>query len=67
MIGRAPIEQAKGMVMYARGVDGDEAFGQLVRQSQRENRKMQAIVADVIAGVLDARFVGDIPEGARRG
>jgi GAF domain-containing protein len=45
---RIVIEQAKGLLM-ARGQSSDEAFEVLRRASQRENRKVREIAADVVA------------------
>ena len=50
MTSRAVIEQAKGILMGARGCDASEAFDQLISMSQNTNRKLrdvaQALVAD---------------------
>jgi GAF domain-containing protein len=43
MASRALIEQAKGMIMYVRGCDADEAFDVLRETSNRENRKLSEI------------------------
>jgi GAF domain-containing protein len=40
---RAVIEQAKGLLMGAEGVDEEQAFQILVRASQRENIKLRAV------------------------
>jgi GAF domain-containing protein len=45
---RAVIEQAKGLLMGAEGVDEDEAFRILVRASQRENLKLRAIAQRIV-------------------
>lgn len=46
---RDVIGQAKGVLMAQSGVDADEAFRLLVRASQRENRKLRAVAAQVAA------------------
>lgn len=48
MVHRAVIEQAKGMLMAARGCDADEAFQLLARASQSENRKLRDIAAKLV-------------------
>lgn len=45
---RAPIEQAKGILMAREGVDADAAFDILRRASQRTNRKLRDIAAEVV-------------------
>jgi GAF domain-containing protein len=45
---RAIIEQAKGVVMAGGGRNADEAFQVLVRASQRENRKLRDIAAQIV-------------------
>jgi AmiR/NasT family two-component response regulator len=49
MKSRATIEQAKGILMGAQRCGPDEAFEILVRASQRENRKLRDIAANVVA------------------
>jgi GAF domain-containing protein len=51
---RAVIEQAKGMLMASRGIDGDRAFEVLVTASQRENRKLRDIAKTVVDTVVGA-------------
>ena len=48
MANRATIEQAKGILMARGGMSPDEAFGLLVRASQRENRKLRDLAKDVV-------------------
>ena len=48
MRSRAVIEQAKGILMAAGGRTPDDAFGLLVRASQRENRKLRDIAAELV-------------------
>jgi AmiR/NasT family two-component response regulator len=54
MRSRAAIEQAKGILMGARGCQADEAFDMLVKLSQDRNRKLrdvaQVIIDDATAG-----------------
>jgi GAF domain-containing protein len=45
---RATIEQAKGILIGASHVSADDAFVLLVRASQRENRKLREIAADIV-------------------
>ncbi|MFC3688747.1 GAF and ANTAR domain-containing protein [Aquipuribacter hungaricus] len=49
MASRAVIEQAKGMVMAARGCTADEAFAELGRMSAQANRKLRDIAEDVVS------------------
>jgi GAF domain-containing protein len=51
LVSRAVIDQAKGIVMGARGVDAGRAFQLLVEQSQRENVKLNVIAERLIASV----------------
>jgi GAF domain-containing protein len=55
MKSRAVIEQAKGILMGAQHCGADEAFQILVRASQRENRKLRDIAAQVVAGASQAK------------
>jgi GAF domain-containing protein len=48
MASRAVIEQAKGVLIGREGYSPDEAFTALVKQSQRENRKLRAIAEDLV-------------------
>jgi len=47
--GRQPIDLAKGIIMNALGCGPDEAFDVLVKQSQRENRKLRDVAAEIVA------------------
>lgn len=47
---RAVIEQAKGILVAEHGCDPDIAFKELSRISQRSNRKVRDIAADLVAG-----------------
>jgi GAF domain-containing protein len=49
MKSRAVIEQAKGVLMGAQRCGADEAFQLLVRASQRENRKLREIAAEIVS------------------
>ncbi len=49
MESRAPIEQAKGIVMAATQCDADEAFDVLRRQSQHQNRRLSEVARDLVA------------------
>jgi hypothetical protein len=51
---RAAIEQVKGVVMLVYGLDADAAFQMLVGHSQIANRKVSAIVDDVLKA-MDTR------------
>jgi len=48
MASRAEIEQAKGIVMGAIGVDAEEAFETLKQQSQHENIKLAVVASEVV-------------------
>ena len=48
MASRATIEQAKGIVMARGGITADQAFDMLVRASQRENRKLRDVAAELV-------------------
>jgi GAF domain-containing protein len=55
MTSRARIEQAKGVLMGARGCTEQEAFAMLVELSQTSNRKLR----DVADAVLESTYQGD--------
>ena len=46
---RATIEQAKGVIMAATGVEAEAAFEVLRQQSQQENRKLREIAEEIVA------------------
>ena len=48
MRSRAVIEQAKGIIMARTGASAEAAFNVLVRASQRENRKLRTIAAELV-------------------
>jgi hypothetical protein len=53
LVSRAVIDQAKGIIMGARGMDADQAFQVLVEQSQRENVKLHVIAERLVAMVTE--------------
>lgn len=48
MASRSVIEQAKGMVMIARGCSEDEAFAELGQLSRRTNRKLRDVAQEIV-------------------
>ena len=56
---RAVIEQAKGVLMLAFGLNADAAFALLVWHSQRSNRKVHAIAADLLAHLHEDGLSGN--------
>lgn len=48
---RSVIEQAKGAIMHAHGIDADAAFELLRTASTSHNRKLRDIAAGVVAGL----------------
>ncbi|MEU4674830.1 ANTAR domain-containing protein [Amycolatopsis sp. NPDC023774] len=52
LVSRAVIDQAKGILMGARGIAADEAFQLLVAQSQRENLKLRDCAERLVTAVL---------------
>jgi GAF domain-containing protein len=52
MQNRAVIEQAKGILIGAQGIDEDEAFGLLVGASQRENTKLRDIARRIVDNAI---------------
>lgn len=50
---QALIEQTKGMLMLAYGLDADEAFDVLRSQSQRRNVKLRVVAEELLNGVLE--------------
>lgn len=53
---RAPIEQAKGMLMAIHGIDADSAFDRLRQESQDRNVRLSVVATD---------FVERLSQGAR--
>lgn len=50
---RALIEQAKGMLMIAYGVDADEAFDVLRSQSQHYNVKLRVVAEQILKDMVE--------------
>ncbi|MET0454980.1 MAG: ANTAR domain-containing protein [Mycobacterium sp.] len=50
---RATIEQAKGMLMFVYGIDDDEAFEVLRRQSQQHNLKLRLVAEQILKDLLE--------------
>jgi GAF domain-containing protein len=48
---RAVIEQAKGVLMERHRCSADDAFDRLVARSQRQQRKLREVAAELVAGV----------------
>jgi GAF domain-containing protein len=48
MASRAEIEQAKGIIMGAMGIDSQQAFETLKQQSQHENIKLKDIASELV-------------------
>jgi AmiR/NasT family two-component response regulator len=57
LISRDIIGQAKGLLMCAEGLDGDEAFARLVTMSQHQNVKLSAVAARLVAAHEQGRPV----------
>jgi transcriptional regulator with GAF, ATPase, and Fis domain len=51
---RAPIEQAKGVLMAMHGVDADKAFDILRRESQNSNVPVRVVAIDFLEKVADS-------------
>ncbi len=58
---RTVIAQAQGILIARQGVDPDGAFDILRRASQRTNRKLREVAADIVTGAA----AGERPEGRR--
>jgi GAF domain-containing protein len=58
LLSRAVIDQAKGLLMGVHGIDANQAFAMLVRQSQLENVKVHAIAAKLLATLTEGRTLG---------
>ncbi|MEJ5868367.1 GAF and ANTAR domain-containing protein [Pseudokineococcus sp. 5B2Z-1] len=54
MRSRAVIEQAKGVLVAALGLEPEEAFAELSRRSQRTNTKLRDVAAQVVGQALRA-------------
>ena len=48
---RGVIDQAKGILMAEHGIDADAAFAMLVERSQRSNRKLRELAAEIVRQV----------------
>jgi transcriptional regulator with GAF, ATPase, and Fis domain len=48
LVNRAPIEQAKGMLMALHGIDASAAFDMLRRESQAKNIRLHVIASDLV-------------------
>ena len=55
MQSRSTIEQAVGILMAPGGRTAEQAFQMLVRASQRENRKLREIAADIVQRTTERR------------
>jgi len=55
MVSRSVIEQAKGVIMNARGVDADDAFEVLVETSQTENIKLREVAQRIVEEASQGR------------
>jgi GAF domain-containing protein len=53
LVSRAVIEQAKGIIMVARGITAEQAFQVLVDQSQRNNIKLHTVAERFVAAVIN--------------
>lgn len=52
---RAVIDQAKGIIMAARGISADEAFAVLVEQSQHENVRVRDLAERFVTNISGGR------------
>lgn len=55
LVSRAVIDQAKGILMAARGIGAEEAFDLLVRQSQQQNRKLRDLAEEFVRDATQPR------------
>jgi GAF domain-containing protein len=55
LVSRATIDQAKGIIMGARGITAAQAFQVLVAQSQRENVKLHTLAERLVDAVVEPR------------
>lgn len=55
LVSRSVIDQAKGVLMGAHGVTADEAFQELVAQSQRENVKLRDCAERLVTAIVRSR------------
>jgi AmiR/NasT family two-component response regulator len=52
MESRAPIEQAKGIIMGSMSCDANEAFAILKVQSQRQNLKVRDLAEEIVRNTM---------------
>jgi GAF domain-containing protein len=64
---RAEIDQAKGVLMAAHGVDAEEAFTRLVGESQRHNTKLRDVARNLLASVRRPLDEADQADGDQTG
>ena len=55
LVTRGVIDQAKGIIMAARGIDADAAFALLARQSQQQNRKLRDLAEEFVRTATQPR------------
>jgi hypothetical protein len=67
MRARSVIEQAKGILMHARGTDADAAFAELRRRSQAENVRLAEIAGRLVAEASPAAAPARGPAGGGAG
>jgi GAF domain-containing protein len=63
---RAPIEQAKGMLMAVHRIDADAAFAMLAEQSMTSNRKVRDIAVELVDSIINPGPDTTAPDAARR-
>lgn len=61
---RAPIEQAKGILMALHSIDADAAFAALSAESQRTNRKLRTVATEFVDSVSASAPAPGGPESA---
>jgi cysteine synthase len=62
---RAPIEQAKGMLMFVYGVDAEAAFDMLRTHSQEHNVKLGLIAEQVVKDLVELSREGQSSQGVK--
>jgi hypothetical protein len=55
LVSRGVIDQAKGIIMAARGIDAEAAFAILVRESQQQNRKLRDLAEEFVRTATQAQ------------
>src|ERR1700682_309700 len=63
---RAPIEHAKGMLMALHGIDAEEAFDILRRESQATNTRLYAVAANLVKRLSEKDAEHPIIENANQ-